>query len=311
MTTRRVPRAWRPLFGRVRLVERWDGETARYARFESERGALFVKYRYADDFDARAYRRFVRERAYLQNFAPHVSVPHAPLLHAAEDDRSFKAHLVLRDLAGETRSWGDLGERERVSRLGDVMALVARFHGEWATSPRLREHPSFPWTPEDAARTARARLARKPDVALPSRVERLAAHLQAPGVLEALLGEATTTTLTHGDLHFGQVLFGEEKLYLLDFQQVRAAPLGADLAHLLGLRLSFVERLALQERVLDAYAAAAAEWDVRPDFGAEVRVGAALNFVSMWRRATHEPSAKFRELLVRVGELLLDFGVKA
>ncbi|PYE53054.1 phosphotransferase family protein [Deinococcus yavapaiensis] len=310
VTARHIPRALRSTFGSVETLDGWNGETASYARARAD-GAppLFVKYRRALDFDARAFARFQRETLYLRAFAPRVDVPHAALLHAASDDATRKAHVVLRDLTDETRGWGDLDERERLAKLPHFTAIVARLHGAWAGHAALSEHPTFPWAPVKVAEKARAALARVPAFGVPSDIEAAAKRLRAPNALETLLSAPTIATMTHGDLHFGQVLFSERGAYLVDYQHAGVAPLGFDLAHLLGLRLSLVERRALEDEVLAAYARALEPFGVKPDLHAELRVGAILNFVAMWRRSAREPSETFRNLLVRAGVLLHDVGV--
>jgi hypothetical protein len=92
---------------------------------------------------------------------------------------------------------------------------------------------------------------------------------------------------------------------------VRPAPLGLDLAHLLAVRLSWLERRALGPDLLGAYRerlAAAGREVSAAELGRELRVGLALNFAGLWRLYAREGSDLFRDLLLRVWYALEEDG---
>ncbi len=233
-------------------------------------------------------------------------MPYAALLHDAHDDVTRKAHLVLEDLSGSTVGWDDLGEPERAARAPDVARLVARFHGAWLTRADLARSVYGDWDASREAARARRSLARALPAGadLPSGPLETARRLGQDGEIEAVLAEARLVGLAHGDLHFQQVLWAREgeEVFLLDYQHVRPAPLGLDLAHLLAVRLGWLERRALAAPMLAAYREdlrAAGVPVTNADLAREWRVGLALNFAGLWGLYARDPSDLFRDLLLR------------
>ncbi|BDP40987.1 hypothetical protein DAETH_09560 [Deinococcus aetherius] len=287
--------------GPRRRVEAWEGEGAAFARYATGHGPLFLKYLPAGWRDERAYRRLAREAAYLRDLAPRSPVPHAPLLHAALDPHGLRAHLITRDLTDATTGWGAFGtDDEREAALVEVARLLARHHAFWLDRPELVGE--WGW---DAARAVRhaGRIAADPDPGwTPTEVS---AVEEAARALPALLTATRGVTLAHGDLHAGQVLWPKDGSppVLIDYGQTHAAPLGEDLAHLLGVRLDAPDRARLGPGLREAYRAElAAHGHSRTpaQLGDEERAGLALNVLATARQARAGSGDGVREALGRV-----------
>jgi Ser/Thr protein kinase RdoA (MazF antagonist) len=225
----------------------------------------------------RVLRRFAREVAYLRDLAPLVATPHAPLLHAALDEQGERAHLLLPDLAAQTHGWGLFVTQEaQEAALLDVARLLARFHAAWNGHPALRGE--WCWDPaallEDAARLAATWTG-----------PHAPAIREAAAQLPDLLTHTRPSTLAHGDIHSGQVLWplGDGSPLLIDYGQVHPSFPGEDLAHLLAVRLEAGERTRCAGAVRAAYHQELAAHGLRltlAELAAEERAGTALNLLS-------------------------------
>ncbi|WP_245556529.1 phosphotransferase family protein [Deinococcus aquatilis] len=299
----RLPPGVRAAFpGVLSCQEAWTGEGAGFARYASAHGPLFLKYLPAAAQHPRPYRRMAREIAYLRDLAPLSPVPHAPLLHAAQDAASHRAHLLTADLTETTLGWGALDSDEaRETALLDIVRLLALHHAFWWNRPELTAstaQPEWIWNPARAVRQA-GEIARFAGLAVQD------AARQLPELLAATSG----VTLAHGDIHAGQVLWpeGGGPPILIDYGQTQAAPLGVDFAHLLALRLNAAERLRLGPGLRDTYLAELARHGLTLSpwrFAQEERAGLALNLLSTARQAartTHRESG-VGEALERAAE---------
>lgn len=277
VSSRRWPQELSAAFPGPRTrVEAWRGEGASFARYATPHGPLFLKYVGRGQGRRRVLRRFAREVAYLRDLAPLVTVPHAPLLHAALDESGGRAHLLLPDLAGETHGWGLFATPEaQAAALLDVARLLARFHAAWNGHPALRGE--WRWDPaallEDAERMAATWAG-----------PHAAAVREAAAQLPGLLAHTRPHTLAHGDIHSGQVLWRRDgPPVLIDYGQVHPSFPGEDLAHLLAVRLDAAERARYAPGVRAAYRQdlAAHGLSLTPaELAAEERAGTALNLLS-------------------------------
>lgn len=290
-----------------------EGEHADYAFVEVHQGStsrqVFVKYRIADDFDARRYRRFLNEATYLKEFAPLVSIPHAALLDLQNNAQTCKAHLVLESLQDRCKLWTDLPEPERFQRVGQVVRLLAEFHAQWMLHPALKEHPSGPWGDQWPVLLNKHRGTLEKAIQqkeLPSELLHVAEQLQAKGTLEQLYTDAGRITLCHGDFHFGQVLvdrLNPERLYLIDYEHTSISPFGFDLAHFLVIRFNWFERQHLEQDLLEQYLQVMHQHGIgltQTELWQGYRVGILNNFLLMWARFQRDPDPMFLELLQRL-----------
>lgn len=298
VSSRAWPRELRAAFpGRQRRLEAWVGEGAAFARYGGPQGPLFLKYLPAGWADARAYRRLAREVAFLRDLAPHMPVPHAPLLHAGLDAARVKAHLLTRDLTDCTSGWGAFTTDEQRERaLHDLLCLVARFHAFWDGQGRPRLTPEWTWDPAVMVQQAEALTARRPQHA-PHRDAVADAARQLPD----LLARAHRPTVVHGDLHSGQVLWGADgQGILIDYGQTHASIPGEDLAHVLAVRLAAPDRARLQAELLESYRDALGQAGLvlsAAEVQAQYRAGVAINLLSTARQAARTPGSGVQEAL--------------
>ncbi|MFB9082083.1 phosphotransferase family protein [Deinococcus wulumuqiensis] len=286
------------------MVESWPGDGANFARYDTAHGPLFLKYLPAGERTTRYFRRFQREVTYLRDLAPLVDVPHAPLLHAALNAEHRRAHLLTPDLTATTWGWGHFGtDAEREAGLHDVARLLAHLHAAWAGHPALG-HPAlrgdWAWRPDEVTQEGQGLAKRYTG---PHAAEVGAAGEQLP----ALLAAAPLHTLTHGDIHSGQVLWprdGSPPL-LIDYGQAHPGLPGDDLAHLLAVRLDAGERQRYGDGMRGAYWDELARRGVRlsrAEQTAQERAGVALNLLATARQAGREPGEGVRAALDNVAQ---------
>lgn len=291
------PAGFRRAFPGARRVEAWSGTGAAFARYEAEAGPLFLKYLPLGWRDARAYRRFTREIAYLRDLAPLCPVRHAPLLHAGQQETRLRAHLLTRDLLPETRGWGafQTGVQQGAALL-DAARVMAQLHAFWADHAALQG--VWAWSPG----------------ALPDQAQAIARRVTGPHAqvahavalaLPELLRHTPTATMAHGDIHSGQLLWplAGGLPFLIDYGQVHPSIPGEDLAHLLHVRLSAQEREQWGQAVRETYREEAAAHGLRltpKQLQAEEHAGLALNVLSTFRTAARSPGSGVGEALQNV-----------
>ncbi|MFT2719504.1 phosphotransferase [Deinococcus sp. A31D244] len=310
---RRWPRDLHALFpGLGRPLERWVGEGAAFARFGAHEGPLFLKFIPAGWRDRRAWERLTREAAYLRDLAPLSPVPHAPFRHAAQSARTPHAHLLTRDLTEETTGWGAFADdAARGAALLEIARLLARHHAFWAGPGQAALRGAWAWQPEHVLERAARMHAQLtagglsgPDgrpAPLPEPVVRAARA--AAGQLPALLAAAPLTTLVHGDIHAGQVLWRGPAPVLIDYGQVHPSVPGEDLAHLLALRLDAADRARLGPELRAVYRDELARCGLPltdAELAAQERAGLALNLLSVVRQAARTPERSTAEAALKV-----------
>ncbi|MFC4637283.1 phosphotransferase family protein [Deinococcus hohokamensis] len=291
------PQALRYRYPRRHLVEAWTGEGAAFARYATPQGPVFLKYLPAGWRDPRAYRRLAREGRFLRDLAPGLPVAHAPLLDLALDRARARAHLLTRDLTGETTGWGALNsDSAREAALHDIVRLLARFHAHWAGPGQGALTGRWAWRPDEVLTQAQAIAG--------AAVGNEAPILQrAAQALPALLEAAPLVTLVHGDIHSGQVLWRDGEPVLIDYGQVHPSVPGEDLAHLLAVRLSPAERTRLGPALRNTYREALAEAGLSlspAQVQAQERAGTALNLLSTAGQAGHSTGSGVQEALAFV-----------
>lgn len=310
---RRWPRDLRDRFAGVgRPLESWVGEGAAFARFDARGEPLFLKFIPAGWRDRRAWERLTREAAYLRDLAPLSPVPHAPFRHAAQSTRTPHAHLLTRDLTEETTGWGAFADdAARGAALLEIARLLARHHAFWAGPGQAALRGPWAWQPGrvlDRAARMHAQLTagglRGPDgrpAPLPEPVVRSAR--EAAGQLPSLLTAAPVTTLVHGDIHAGQVLWRGPQPVLIDYGQTHPSVPGEDLAHLLAVRLDAADRARLGPDLRAAYRDELARGGLpltEVELAAQERAGLALNLLSVVRQAARTPERGTAEAALKV-----------
>lgn len=302
-----------------RLLRGSQGERALYAFFEVSLPTgvreVFLKYRPPFNFTERHQKRFLNEIFYLRYLAPQIGVLHPRLLGFQVDSASLKAHLLTEGLRGTCEAWQDLSEAEQLRQFPRVIEQIGSFHAQWAVHPHRKRHASFPWSFPKTLEQVNQRLSQERHVSkLSGPVIALFRYLQDPSHLEALYRRLEHITLCHGDLHFGQLMFSKQSsdIFLLDYEHSAVAPMGFDLAHFLGLRLSLFERRQMETELLELYRKSLWEngWPISTqDILSEYQVGLVHNFVVLWSRYQREPRKLFRQLLERVAVAILDHSV--
>lgn len=310
---RRWPRDLRDRFAGVgRPLESWVGEGAAFARFDARGGPLFLKFIPVGWRDRRAWERLTREAAYLRDLAPLSPVPHAPFRHAAQSTRTPHAHLLTRDLTEETTGWGALtDDAARGAALLEIARLLARHHAFWGGPGQAALRGPWAWQPGrvlDRAARMHAGLTAGglsgPDgrpAPLPEPVVRSAC--EAAGQLPSLLAAAPVTTLVHGDIHAGQVLWRGPQPVLIDYGQTHPSVPGEDLAHLLALRLDGADHARLGPDLRAAYRDELARGGLpltAVELAAQERAGLALNLLSVVRQAARTPERGTAEAALKV-----------
>ena len=282
-------------------MEAWKGEGAAFVRYSSEHGPLFLKYLPAGWADRRAAQRLARESTYLRDLAPLSPVPHAPHLHSALGPEGHRAHLLTRDLTGETTGWGAFQTHEqKESALLDVVRLLARHHAFWSGDGQGQLSGLWSWQPQKEIQRAERMATQAERFGSAAGVVREIAR-----TLPDLLGASSFSTLAHGDIHSGQVLWPRsvEAPILIDYGQTHASVLGEDLAHLLSIRLNTAERARLGPVLRETYRETLADHGLRlsaHQLAAEERAGLALNVLSTIRQAQRNPGSGVNQALADV-----------
>lgn len=275
-------------FPGVQRVEAWQGDGAAFARFQSANGPLFLKFLPLGWRNARAYRRFAREIAYLRDLAPLCPVRHAPLLHAAQDRGRLRAHLITPDLLPETRGWGAFQtETERGAALLDVVRVMAQLHAFWANHAILTG--AWAWQPNVLVKQAEQMTLKATGPHIPIMQDVTAA-------LPDLLGRTPLHTIAHGDIHSGQLLWpvAGGLPFLIDYGQVHTSIPGEDLAHLLHVRLSASERAQWGDTLRETYREETAAHGLnlsRAQLKYEEHAGLALNVIGTLKTAARSPGS--------------------
>lgn len=108
-----------------------------------------------------------------------------------------------------------------MARLPDVIELLRRFHGSGPLAGAFPIHRIVEWHARDAAAYG---------VMAPASYERL--HQQSRRIEAAFARSATPAVPCHNDLLPGNVLFGEDRVWLLDFEYAGMNDVFFDLANL-------------------------------------------------------------------------------
>lgn len=182
----------------------------------------------------------------------------APRLYALERDGPVTWHMFFEDL-GEIHRLRSPTEAVAAARaLGELNAAYLR-------DPTLASR--FPWLvrPPSSRRPfvlpgfASRRLAGAVDPALAKRVRWTLRRLDARSDRLVRLWDALPVTLCHGGANTANVVMHDGGIVLMDWSTCRLAPIGSDLASLLGRSSAAVrERPSVVRECLDAYAEAMA-----------------------------------------------------
>jgi hypothetical protein len=202
------------------------------------------------------YERCVRECRFYRE----TPVTFAPrLYHAAADDASQRAVLLLEDLSGGRQ--GDVLRGCSTEDAALVIDELAPFHAQWWGERALAS--GFPVSGQDP-QVRQERYAARVDLFLERFGDRLPTDLvevldrlrsQLVVVGEAL--RARAKTLIHADLHLDNVLFDARgdgrSVTVLDWQTVCVGPPVSDVALFLFDSLSVEDRRAAESELLERY----------------------------------------------------------
>ncbi|MFD1730787.1 phosphotransferase family protein [Deinococcus malanensis] len=193
-------------------------------------------------------------------------------------------------------------DEQREDALHEIVRLLARLHAFWAGPGSGLLTGRWAWTPQDVLAQA-GRIASDFPPHHPAWVTVQATAEALPALLEA----APQITLVHGDIHSGQVLWRvpDRHPVLIDYGQVHTSLPGEDLAHLLSVRLSAVERLRLGPALRATYQETLADQGLvlsPAALAAQEQAGTALNLLSTARQARQSSGSGVQEALSNVAQ---------
>ena len=199
---------------------------------------------------------YEREARFFAEVAPDVGVDVPGCLASHWDPGTGHFILVLEDL-------GHLRVGDQLSGISDdealaVSRLLAQLHSYWWMHPRL---DALGWLPTELDEVGRLtegadyRLLAEQwgDVLGSERLQRARAILAAfPALVEDI--DSTPRTLLHGDARGDNLLFGDDRIVMIDWQAALRGPSGArDLAQLCATTLDPDQRHRLLDPMIDLY----------------------------------------------------------
>lgn len=205
---------------------------------------------------AAATRTYEVEVGFYRDLAPTLPV-RSPQCHFAGHDQDTDGYVVLLEDAAPAVQ-GDQLAGCSLDQAGAALDELALLHGPRWADPRLRD---LPWlnrhsegSTGDMAVLVRLMLPQfleryaerlSPDVV--AAVEHLAEHL--PEYLE----RDPWPTVAHGDFRVDNLLFGGERVFVLDWQTVRLGPALSDVSYFLGGSLTLEDRRDHEEDLVRHY----------------------------------------------------------
>ncbi len=211
--------------------------------------------------EVRFYRELARE-------VP-VEVPRA--FHVSTAGFAAAFVLVLEDLAERGASFSDVSQRATAELASRVARELARLHGAFWDSPRLRTDLAWLKGPDrnPALRLERSLcratvglgVRRFPEV-VPDEVREACQRIVAARDRLDAYWSAQPLTLIHGDSHIGNLYFIGERVGFLDWQVVQRGPGLRDLSYFLINSISTETRREHERRIIAEYLAVLRELGV-------------------------------------------------
>lgn len=197
----------------------------------------------------------VREVRFYRHIAGQLDPGICPACYLAEEDEE-KAMLVLQDLR---EGHAPAGEYRRRSESEMMIAALADLHG---SARRIADLPTvfrgaFGESPYNTVAGRFAAFEPILESFLGAWDNKLT--VQARAVLEELRGLGSLldgegdTTIVHGDAHFGNALYGEERAVLIDWGNVALGFGEIDVAHLIAMNLPREQSRAWEGDLLTIY----------------------------------------------------------
>ena len=251
----------------IRLSVTWDRATDAPQRYVAKVPASAEDSRAA----AAATGTYLREAAFYNELAHTLDV-HRPSCHVALHDPVTNDYVVL---------LGDLAPAEAGDQIagctvdeaaGVVPELVALHAPRWADATLL----DMAWL-DRPGKSAGAETQQFVSMLVPGFVDRYAPTVDKPTMElierfvprldEYIDDRAEPWTVVHGDFRLDNLLFGGDRVAVLDWQTVRIAPAMSDVAYFIGSALQPADRAAVEEDLVREYharmgaAGVAMSWD--------------------------------------------------
>lgn len=252
----------------LRLTLTWDHETAAPS-------SVVAKVPAAEEVNrvtAAATRTYLLEASFYRELADTLAVCRPACYHARFDDVTGNYVVLLEDLAPAQA--GDQIAGCTVDEAAQVIPELAALHGARWGDPALLE---LDWLGRPDAESAIG-FNQLVQMLYPGFVERYAERVE-PEVAELaarfvasldryFAHRAMPWTVVHGDFRLDNLMFGGERVAVLDWQTVRLGPAMSDVAYFIGSALLPEDRRENEEALVREYHAALSaaggsiEWDV-------------------------------------------------
>jgi hypothetical protein len=205
-------------------------------------------------------RTYEIEAAFYNELAPTLPVRAPRCYHAAHDPEAGTYAVVLEDLAPARQ--GDQIAGCSLDEAGAAVLELVQLHAPRWADPRLADLPWLDRHDDDGVAgstallhtladgfLARYEATLDPEVAelVPRLMERVEGHL---------LDRPRPWTVTHGDYRLDNLLFGGERVAVVDWQTVGHGPGLADLSYFVGASLHVEDRRAHERDLVQAYSEA-------------------------------------------------------
>lgn len=242
----------------LRLMLTWDRDTAAPPSIVAKVPAAEE----ANRITAAATRTYLLEATFYRELADTLAVCRPACHHAGFDAVTGNYVVLLEDLAPARA--GDQIAGCTVDEAAEVIPELAALHGPRWGDPALLD---LEWLGRPDAESAigfnqlvqmlypgfveRYGERVEPDVA--ALAQRFVANLD-----QYLADRATPWTVVHGDFRLDNLMFGGERVAVLDWQTVRLGPAMSDVAYFIGSALQPEDRRAHEEALVREYHAALA-----------------------------------------------------
>jgi hypothetical protein len=203
------------------------------------------------------------EVGFYRDLAGKVPVDVPTCYHASFDARHLSFLIVLEDLAASGAVFGRLGDALDRQRAEWVVVALADLHAGYWNDPRLGA--GWPWL-RPLVDGFEAGVGRAVAPALTRRGVRIAGASIPPELRLPMLRFARRRTvitraldrgprtLLHNDCHPGNLAFGDGgRVWLVDWQLVRAGPWARDVAYFCATALDAHDRAAWERELLEQY----------------------------------------------------------
>lgn len=205
---------------------------------------------------ARATRTYEVEVGFYQDLAPTLPVRSPDCSYAAHDPNTDGYVVLLEDAAPAVQ--GDQLAGCSVDEAAAALDELALLHGPRWADHRLHE---LPWLNRHVEGSIDDMVGLV-GMMLPQFLDRYAERL-SPDVVDATerlggrlpdyLEREVGPTVVHGDFRVDNLLFGRERVFVLDWQTVRLGPAMSDVSYFLGGSISVDDRRSYEEELVRHY----------------------------------------------------------